>query len=120
MGWWSRLISAEITGREITDGGLFLAPSFSTESSMAFNLYYIRAAIQQRTGRVLTFNHIRRLLVEEGLVSNQELNSNPLAKEFEGYGRFFAYEDNSVGVPFQPSRFLPDMYLEELLDEEDG
>ena len=93
---------------------------FFTESSMAFNLYYIRAAIQQRTGRVLTFKHIRRLLVEEGLISQKELNSNPLAKEFEGYGRFFAYEDNSVDVPFQPSRFLPDVYFEELLDEEVG
>ena len=48
---------------------------------MTFNLYYIRAAIEQRTGQRLKFDRIRQLLVEEGLVSEAELENNPLSKE---------------------------------------
>jgi len=80
---------------------------------MSFNLYYIRAAIQARTGQVLKFDKIRQLLLEEGLVSQQELDRNPMAKEFDGYGRYFATEDCSVTVPPDPKRFIA-----ELLDEE--
>lgn len=80
---------------------------------MSFNLYYIRAAIQARTGQVLKFDKIRQLLLEEGLVSQQELDRNPMAKEFDGYGRYFATEDCSVTVPSDPKRFIA-----ELLDEE--
>lgn len=84
---------------------------------MTFNLYYIRAAIQERTGQVLKFDHIRRLLLEEGLISEKELRDNPLAQEFDGYGRYFATEDCSVEVPLDPKRFIPDL-LEEDFDDD--
>ena len=84
---------------------------------MTFNLYYIRAAIQERTGQVLKFDHIRRLLLEEGLISEKELKDNPLAQEFDGYGRYFATEDCSVEVPIDPKRFIPDV-LEKDFDDE--
>lgn len=84
---------------------------------MSFNLYYIRAAIQERTGQILTFDRIRQLLLEEGLISQRELDSNPMAQEFDGYGRYFATEDCSVEVPLEPRRFIPDL-LEEDFDDE--
>ena len=84
-----------------------------TRGKLSFNLYYIRAAIQQRTGQVLKFDHIRHLLLEEGLISKHELETNSLGKEFDGYGRYFATEDCAVEVPHDPRRFIP-----ELLDEE--
>ncbi|UAW59295.1 hypothetical protein CRP738_gp51 [Roseobacter phage CRP-738] len=84
---------------------------------MSFNLYYIRAAIQERTGQILTFDRIRQLLLEEGLISQKELDDNPMAQEFDGYGRYFATEDCSVEVPLEPRRFIPDL-LEEDFDDE--
>lgn len=84
---------------------------------MSFNLYYIRAAIQERTGQVLSFDRIRQLLLEEGLISQRELDDNPMAQEFDGYGRYFATEDCSVEVPLEPRRFIPDL-LEEDFDDE--
>jgi hypothetical protein len=84
---------------------------------MSFNLYYIRAAIQERTGQVLTFDRIRQLLLEEGLISQKELDDNPMAQEFDGYGRYFATEDCSVEVPLEPKRFIPDLLEEEFDDE---
>ena len=84
-----------------------------TRGELPFNLYYIRAAIQQRTGQVLKFDRIRQLLLEEGLISQKELETNPLSKEFDGYGRYFATEDCSVVIPHDPRRFIP-----ELLDED--
>lgn len=84
---------------------------------MSFNLYYIRAAIQERTGQILKFDKIRQLLLEEGLISKQELEDNPLAKEFDGYGRYFATEDHSVVVPRDPKRFINNL-LEEDFDDE--
>jgi hypothetical protein len=84
---------------------------------LSFNLYYIRAAIQERTGQILKFDHIKRLLVEEGLVSQRELEQNPLAKEFDGYGRYFATEDCSVDVPLDPRRFIPEIIDKEFDDE---
>jgi len=84
---------------------------------MSFNLYYIRAAIQERTGQVLKFEHIRQLLLEEGLISSGELERNPLSKEFGGYGRYFFTEDCSVEVPLNPKRFIPEL-LDEGFDDE--
>tara|TARA_B100000780_G_scaffold259128_1_gene209941 strand:- start:525 stop:785 length:261 start_codon:yes stop_codon:yes gene_type:complete len=84
---------------------------------LSFNLYYIRAAIQQRTGQVLKFDYIRQLLLEEGLISKSELDRNPLSKEFDGYGRYFFTEDCSVDVPHDPRRFIPSL-LDEDFDSE--
>ena len=65
------------------------------------NLYYIRAAIRENTGQVLTFAKIRQLLLEEGLISQSEIDQNPMAKEFEGYGRYFYIPPYIIlGLPF--------------------
>tara|TARA_R110001592_G_scaffold317846_1_gene594812 strand:- start:917 stop:1177 length:261 start_codon:yes stop_codon:yes gene_type:complete len=85
---------------------------------LSFNLYYIRAAIQERTGRVLEFNHIKRLLLEEGLISLKEIEANPLAHEFDGYGRYFHTEDCSVEIPVNPKRFIPELIEEDFDNEE--
>jgi|TARA_R110001606_G_scaffold395462_1_gene567780 hypothetical protein len=87
------------------------------KEELSFNLYYIRAAIEQRTGQRLKFDRIRQLLVEEGLVSQAELESNPLSKEFDGYGRYFVTEDCSVAVPHDPRRFIPALIDDEFDDE---
>ena len=72
----------------------------------SLNLYYIRAAIEANTGQRLDFPTIRRLLVEEKLITKKELNANPLAFEFSGYGSYFFSEDNSVSIPKNPRRFI--------------
>jgi hypothetical protein len=54
------------------------------------NLYYIRAAIEAKTGKTLSFQEIRDLLVEEGLVSERQLRR--FSQDFRGYGEF--YEDS--------------------------
>jgi len=83
------------------------------------NLYYIRAAIRERTGQVLTFGKIRRLLLEEGLISQSELDHNPMAKEFEGYGRYFYTEECSVDIPPNPEIYVPEL-LDDSFDDVDN
>tara|TARA_B100000768_G_scaffold142658_1_gene134615 strand:- start:5615 stop:5872 length:258 start_codon:yes stop_codon:yes gene_type:complete len=83
----------------------------------SLNLYYIRAAIEAHTGRRLSFPTIRRLLVEENLITEQELSANPMAHKFRGYGAYFFSEENSVEIPKNPERFLPDCIIEEDFDE---
>jgi hypothetical protein len=83
----------------------------------SLNLYYIRAAIEAKTGQRLSFAKIRRLLVEEKLISISELQSNPMAHKFSGYGYYFFSEENSVDVPRNPQRFLPEYSVEEDFDE---
>jgi hypothetical protein len=78
----------------------------------SLNLYYIRAAIEAKTGHRLDFPTIRRLLVEEKLITRKELNANPMAHEFRGYGAYFFSEENSVDIPSNPQRFIPDVILE--------
>ena len=81
------------------------------------NLYYIRAAIEAKTGQRLDFPTIRRLLVEEKLITRKELNANPMAHEFKGYGAYFFSEENSVDIPPNPKRFISDYFIEEEFDE---
>lgn len=83
----------------------------------SLNLYYIRAAIEAKTGQRLSFDRIRRLLVEEKLISKSELHSNPMAHMFNGYGSYFFSEENSVNVPPDPQRFLPEFSVEEDFDD---
>ena len=83
----------------------------------SLNLYYIRAAIEAKTGQRLDFPTIRRLLVEERLITQKELNANPMAHEFKGYGAYFFSEENAVDIPSNPQRFLPEPILEEDFDE---
>jgi len=83
----------------------------------SLNLYYIRAAIEAKTGQRLDFPTIRKLLVEEKLITRKELNANPMAHEFRGYGAYFFSEENSVDIPPDPRRFLPEPILEDEFDE---
>ena len=86
------------------------------------NLYYIRAAIEANTGQRLSFKKIKQYLVEEKLVTEQELKDNPLAHEFQGYGRYYFYtpetkNDYSVEVPKNPKSYLPYNHIEDFDDE---
>jgi len=93
---------------------------------MSLNLYYIRAAIEDRTGQRLSFAKIRQLLVEEQLITQKELDDNPMAHEFAGYGRYYFYtpetkNDFTVDVPIDPQSYLNkdarDYFVEEEFDE---
>jgi hypothetical protein len=55
------------------------------------NLLYIRAAIQQATGIILTQEEILRLLVEEGLVTRERASDPDLI--FRGYEEFFQTDE---------------------------
>lgn len=50
------------------------------------NLHYIRAAIEARTGRCLTFNQIRRYLVEEKLLTPAQ--ARKFARVITSYSSF--------------------------------
>lgn len=114
MGVWFTPRS-NLLGKLAGDFSSYLSPA--SNLSMSFNLYYIRAAIQSRTGQVLKFDRIRQLLLEEGLISKKELKDNPLAHEFDGYGRYFATEEYTVDVPPNPQMLLTEL-LETEFDEE--
>ena len=47
----------------------------------------------------------------------KELDQNPNAREFDGYGRYFSTEECSVEVPVNPKRFVPEL-LEKDFDNE--
>ena len=68
------------------------------------NLYYIRAAIEANTGKTLSFQEIRNLLVEEGLVTERQLKR--FSQDFRGYDEFY---DNSPAT-----REIPTDEIEEL------
>lgn len=55
------------------------------------NLLYIRAAIQQATGIILSQEEILRLLVEEGLVTRERAADPDLI--FRGYEEFFQTDE---------------------------
>lgn len=114
MGVWFTPRS-NLLGKLAGDFSSYLSPA--SNLSMSFNLYYIRAAIQSRTGQVLKFDRIRQLLLEEGLISKKELKDNPLAHEFDGYGRYFATEEYTVAVPPNPRMLITEL-LEAGFDEE--
>jgi hypothetical protein len=60
------------------------------------NLIYIRAAIQQKTGKVLPLNEIIDLLVDEGLITKRQAQDENLI--FRGYEEFFETEEASTKV----------------------
>lgn len=51
------------------------------------NLLYIRAAIREATGVVLSQEEILTLLVEEGLITQSQANDDSLV--FRGYDEYF-------------------------------
>ena len=93
---------------------------------MSINLYYIRAAIEARTGQRLSFDKIKQYHVEEQLITEQEIKANPMAHEFAGYGRYYFYtpetkNDFTVAVPNDPKSYLNrdarEYFVEEEFDE---
>lgn len=51
------------------------------------NLVYIRAAIQAKTGKRLSLERVRELLVEEGLITQKQADTDAII--FRGYGDLF-------------------------------
>lgn len=76
------------------------------------NLIYIRAAILENTGILLSLEKTLQYLVEEGLVSEEEAADDSLI--FRGYEEFFETEDASTTV----ERADHLIYMEEDSDEE--
>lgn len=60
------------------------------------NLIYIRAAIQQATGKVLPLEEIIDLLVEERLITKEQAKDENLI--FRGYAEFFETEEAATKV----------------------
>ena len=60
------------------------------------NLIYIRAAIQQETGKILPLDEIIDLLVDEGLITKQQAQDENLI--FRGYEEFFETEEAATRV----------------------
>lgn len=52
---------------------------------MSINIYYIRAAIQEKTGIRLDLPDLRRILVQEGMITRAKAKNII----FRGYGDFF-------------------------------
>lgn len=72
------------------------------------NLYYIRAAVEANTGQRVSFPTLRRLLVEEGLITREQAEED--AADFRGYGEFFETEsfDRHMESRFDEEEGLPD------------
>lgn len=60
------------------------------------NLIYIRAAILENTGILLSLEKTLQYLVEEGLVTEEQAADDSLI--FRGYDEFFETEDASTTV----------------------
>lgn len=64
------------------------------EPSQTINLIYIRAAIQANTGVELSLEEVRKLLIEEGLITQPQ--AKKYAQIFRGYSEFYEGEDYTV------------------------
>lgn len=71
-----------------------MAKYVKPEPSQAINLIYIRAAIEGSTGIRLPLETVRRLLVEEGLITPGQARHH--AQIFRGYSEFFEFDDFTV------------------------
>lgn len=76
------------------------------------NLLYIRAAIREATGVVLEQEEILKLLVEEGLVTQQQASDPDLI--FRGYAEFFQTDEAVTAV--EPIKHL----FQDIEDDEEG
>lgn len=56
------------------------------------NLHYVRAAILANTGIELPLAEVKRLLVEERLITPKQAERN--TSDFKGYGKYFDTEHN--------------------------
>lgn len=55
------------------------------------NLIYIRAAIRERTGKELSLETVRDLLLEEGLITKKQAEDEDLI--FRGYAEYFETDE---------------------------
>jgi hypothetical protein len=62
------------------------------------NLLYIRAAIREATGVVLSQEEILKLLVEEGLITQSQSRDDSLV--FRGYAEYFETDHALVQVEY--------------------
>ena len=70
------------------------------------NLIYIGAAIEAKTGQRLSFERIRELLVEEGLITQKQADED--AQDFKGYDELFAYDSADTEKDSSQDEGLPD------------
>lgn len=67
------------------------------------NLVYIRAAIRERTGKELSLEAVRDLLLEEGLITKKQAQNRDLI--FRGYAEYFETEEAAARVE-DPNPFI--------------
>jgi hypothetical protein len=67
------------------------------------NLIYIRAAIRERTGKELSLEAVRDLLLEEGLITKVQAQDKDLI--FRGYAEYFETEEASAKIE-DPNPFI--------------
>lgn len=60
------------------------------------NLIYIRAAIRERTGKELSLETVRDLLLEEGLITKKQAEDEDLI--FRGYAEYFETDEAATTV----------------------
>lgn len=76
------------------------------------NLIYIRAAIRERTGKELSLEAVRDVLLEEGLITQAEADDEHLI--FKGYDEYFDTDEAATNVE------NADIYVDkEVFDEND-
>jgi hypothetical protein len=80
---------------------------------MVVNLHYVRAAIEANTGQRLRFSEIRRLLVDEGLLTARQAQEE--ARAFEGYGSLYSTEsfDRREEPRIDTTEGLPDDWYDD-------
>lgn len=71
-----------------------MAKFVKPEPSQAINLIYIRAAIEANTGVRLPLEDVRRLLIEEKLITPGQARHH--AQIFRGYSEFYELDDFTV------------------------
>jgi len=77
---------------------------------LSINLHYIRAAIEANTGVRLSLERTRELLVEEGLITQHQADTQ--AEIFRGYGDFYNEDYPSTLVKEDPQDIKDDLNRE--------
>jgi len=75
------------------------------------NLVYIRAAIEANTGKRLSLERVRELLVEEGLITKKQAETEAVI--FRGYGDLYWTDIPTTDVEdsLDDQEGLPDNYV---------
>ena len=75
------------------------------------NLVYIRAAIEAKTGKRLSLERVRELLVEEGIITKRQAETEAII--FRGYGDLYWADIPTTDVEenVDDQEGLPDHYV---------